>query len=642
MTGAIACVLRFDDRNAKDDCLRMASSMDRYGPKRRQVWSDGTVSVAKLLSCTLPEDFFEKQPVCLRAGKWCGVAAARLDDRAGVIAGLGLDTKAAARLSDSDLLLLALEKWEEEAPARIPGQYGFIVWNAEQQRLLCGRDALGRAPLYFYRSERFIAVASMPAGLLALPDVPQTLSETWIAHRLMAAAPTGSCFEFIDELEPGHFLIAEKGNINCRKWWCMPERGSVQPDSATALKAQGRELFFSAVKSCLRSTKPIAAQLSSGCDSGAVAAAAAVLLSEQGRSVDAYTAAPHEDFRAKSASRLWDESEKAAILAARHGNMRHHVIRIGRQNPFSYMDRSAQALQQPHRAPANNVWLTELDNAARRNRSEVMLTGGIGNLTISYSGVARLSEMLNSLAVPSWLREAFLLWRRQKMSWKAIAYHSFAPHTPRGAWEIVARVLGNANKAKKSVIAPEFFQDMLRSNRLSQRALLPRMQPSIFGNDRRLAGFGRLSLGLDRYADYAETGIEHRDPTEDQRLVEFTLGLSEEWFLRNGKTKFFLRLIGEDLLPEHCFDPDTPRGGQSANWYEGLTDSRASLREELEILARHPHVGRYVDLESLKGLVEDWPGDRWESKEIIQLYKQSLMRGVATARFIRQMIPSNY
>src|SRR4051812_29765958 len=124
---------------ADPDALKaMASAMVEPGLEPRVLaWTQGSVGLACL--------DFARQPAStpLPIGR-AGVLAAdlRLDEPAALAAALGASSSA-----PDALLLAALERWGEDAPARVLGDYAFALWRPDEAALLCGRDALGVRPL---------------------------------------------------------------------------------------------------------------------------------------------------------------------------------------------------------------------------------------------------------------------------------------------------------------------------------------------------------------------------------------------------------------------------------------------------------------------------------------------------------------
>src|SRR5690242_11837105 len=100
----IAGLMRFDGRTVSEHELsRVANALGQYGPDRSDVVANGGIGLAHVLMRMTPEDRFDRQP-------WRGASGAlittdlRLDNRADVLARVGIAQKEASEWSDSRVL----------------------------------------------------------------------------------------------------------------------------------------------------------------------------------------------------------------------------------------------------------------------------------------------------------------------------------------------------------------------------------------------------------------------------------------------------------------------------------------------------------------------------------------------------------
>src|SRR5207244_9663045 len=79
------------------------------------------------------------------------------------------DTEVIAHLAE-DLDPVALAQ-------RLDGMFAFAVWDTRRQRLVLGRDRLGKKPLYYWAGPDQFVFASEIKALLAHPSVPAELDD---------------------------------------------------------------------------------------------------------------------------------------------------------------------------------------------------------------------------------------------------------------------------------------------------------------------------------------------------------------------------------------------------------------------------------------------------------------------------------
>ncbi len=83
-----------------------------------------------------------------------------------------------ARDGDTEVLAHLAETHDAVTLARkLDGMFAFAIWDRRRQRLVLGRDRLGKKPLYYWRSARAFVFASEIKGVLAHPDVACELDD---------------------------------------------------------------------------------------------------------------------------------------------------------------------------------------------------------------------------------------------------------------------------------------------------------------------------------------------------------------------------------------------------------------------------------------------------------------------------------
>ncbi len=168
---------------------------------------------------------YDRQPLQSRDGRLTLVADVRLDNRDDLTTQLGLPSADAEKLCDAAILLESLERWGEGALDRLVGDFAFVLWDAQQHKLLLARDFLGQRPLHYHRGRGFFAFASMPKGLHALAEIPYGVDEQMVAEFLvlMPQRGTRSFFKDIDRIEPAHVVTVTRDGLSSRRYW-QPQR----------------------------------------------------------------------------------------------------------------------------------------------------------------------------------------------------------------------------------------------------------------------------------------------------------------------------------------------------------------------------------------------------------------------------------
>lgn len=122
-------------------------------------------------------------------------------------------------MADADVLLAAYDKWQQQLLDHLLGDFAFAIWDKERQSLFLARDHMGRRTLFYHQDHGWFAFASMPAELLALPEIPMAPDEERVRDLLLLLRDSSehSYFAGIKRLLPGHYaLLRADGTFSSR------------------------------------------------------------------------------------------------------------------------------------------------------------------------------------------------------------------------------------------------------------------------------------------------------------------------------------------------------------------------------------------------------------------------------------------
>jgi asparagine synthase (glutamine-hydrolysing) len=621
----------------------MLLSLQLYGPHHGAQWSDNDVALGRRLMKVLPEDAFDQQPLIGTEGRYILVADVRLDNRDELTKALSIPVPQARTLSDSAILLAAIERWDESCFEHLVGDYAFAAWDSMRRRLLLARDPLGLRPLHYHRGDRFFAFASMPKGLHALPDVPYALDEERIVEFLMSIPQTGtqSFFLGIERVEPGHVVVVTPNGLAARRHW-NPKRQRLSLRRPEEYSDALRDLLEQAVSCRLRGTGDVGAYLSGGLDSGAVAATAARLLAPSGRQVIALTGVPRIDYDRSASKAITDEGPNAAATAALYPNMEHVLIHNKGCSPLANLDRTFALLEQPGRGIDVTGWTKSFETVIRQRKLKVILGGGFGNIGLSYDGVELLPELFRT---GQWLRlwsEASALVASRQMRWRGVLANTFGPWCPLTLWTWVNKI-GRQDALRFTdycAIHPTRLQKLDLRGRAKKHNKDLSFRPWKDAFELRLQLLQLTDPGNHHKLGLGALQVDYRDPTADVRLLEFCLAVPTDQFLRDGMTRALARRALADRLPKQVLE-ERRRALQGADWHKDFEAARDDIVAELDRLEACPTAAAFLDLPRLRRLTENWPSGGWERRQIEVPYRYAMLRAIATGHFVRRATGSN-
>ncbi len=267
--------------------------------------------------------------------------------------------------ADSEVLIHGWEAWGSEVLERVDGMFAFALWDARARTLLLARDRLGKKPLFVARRGATLAFASQIRPLvtcgLAEPVIdPEALRGYLFANYVLGPR---TVFRGVELLPAGSWLLCRNGAVSTGRYWDLAR-------AARALDGNDPQRVFEATlaeatRARLVSDAPLGIFLSGGLDSAVVAALAQ---RDGGRRQSTFSVGFEDP--------SYDESPKAARVAARLGTAHHEVVCRPEDVPdlLPWLTRSADHLL----ADQSMIPLAKLAREARRS-VKVVLTGDGGD-----------------------------------------------------------------------------------------------------------------------------------------------------------------------------------------------------------------------------------------------------------------------
>ena len=566
------------------------------------------------------------------AGNQALVAAfdGRIDNRPELAARLG---QAYQRLTDPELFLAAYEKWGDEALAQVVGPFAVAIVDTRRGGVLLARDHLGQRPLVLAEVGRSIGFASNALALAALEGVGCNLDEVHAAEILALAYNTERTFvRGIRWVRPGEAIWLSADGPERRYWWTPDRETRDAVDHAGAL----RMALDDAVAAASRGCTSLGAQLSGGLDSSSVAATAALLL--EGQLLPTYTATPPPSWDGP-VSLGWEAREESYVadLARTHTNIRPRFVEVsGRPLVEGRYERYWALGAGVPRNPCNFIWVEAIAEAAAREGVDVLLTGAVGNLAYSADGPGWLWELVRAGRPLEALHEARGWSGRAGGSLLRTARrYVLPPALPAPARRVIAALASRGplyDRLEECAVHPSVARDIDLARLYPQldRSLATPHREGLLASIADLAGQADTAAATD-----CVWGVEHRDPTADRRVWNAALAQPEWARRRAGVARAAIREAMSDRLPSSVLHRET-LGAQLPDWLDRMTDARAEIRSELQLMRDHARSTELIDVERLERLEACWPPPAsCADPHVTRSYRGALLRGMVVSRYLR-------
>ncbi|HNZ96408.1 MAG TPA: asparagine synthase (glutamine-hydrolyzing) [Thermoanaerobaculia bacterium] len=300
--------------------------------------------------------------------------------------------------SDTEVLLHLVARDGLAGLSRLRGMYAFALWDDAEKSLLLARDPFGIKPLYYAAGRGTFRFASQVRALTAGGAVGEQLDPAALAAFLLwgSVPEPWTIRRAVRALPAGHAVRVAAGRVG------EPERLPVAPLAAPLAPAAA---LAESVAAHLVADVPVALFLSSGIDSGLVAALARRALAEP---PVAFTVT-FEGWEGQAR----DEAPLACAVARSLG-LRHVERRLGREEVAAHWAEALAAMDQPSIDGFNTFLVARL---AREEGIKVALSG--------LGGDELLGSYPSFTDVPRWARRASRLARLPGLAtaWPALAKH---------------------------------------------------------------------------------------------------------------------------------------------------------------------------------------------------------------------------
>lgn len=551
------------------------------------------------------------------------VADARLDNRAELAGRLALDNTA----TDAEFVLSA---WRQSGKlfGTLIGDYAYVVANCGDQSIHLVRGPSGERPLFFAIEDGCVYFASMPWALIARPQLWHGWNERALAAMLLEEnrPAATSYYAGIEQVLPGEAVTIIAGVVHRRARW-TPSPTVMSNGGIDEAVLAYRSVLDESVRARLRRPQArVAAQLSSGWDSSALAATAAQLLDADEQPLIGITSAPTAAFVADPTSRMTVDESNLAALTAAHNGIEHHIVRPDRPILPRLRD-YVRRYQDPRRNFVNSSWWDASLELARDHGANVLFTGEFGNLTINRGNRDDFGDLIRRRQWRRWFSEAHAALVIGELRWAGILYHSFRHLLPArlSAWLLERRLRGVSEDSAR-LVPRELAREAVKWVKAH------RPDPMIkTGSDLAIETIMASDRGTFRKGDLAEFGVDVRDATSDERAISFGYALAPEMLIGQGELRPMARRALSDRIPAAVL-ANRRRGTQGADWFH--TIRRDDAAEILEEISANETVARLLDLPKIRRLIDDWPKVDDGSFGLARIYSMRLPAALATGLFI--------
>ena len=469
----------------------------------------------------------------------------------------GLETRGHRFYTNTDTEVL-VHLYEEKGPdmlGDLNGQFGFAIWNKQNQSLFLARDRMGIRPLFYKLDGARLIFASEIKAIFADAQIERRLSFETLSDVFTCWSPVNdlSPFDGIQQLMPGHYALFSSAGMKTQRYWQISFDGSAKVDRAVGdWTEELKALLYDACKIRLRADVPVGAYLSGGLDSTCIASL-----------VKSYFDNKLCTFSVSFSDSRFDEasfqSRAVQSLGTDHRMIHCTDKDIGEAFPDVIWYAETPLLRT---APAPMFRLSKL---VRENNFKVVLTGeGSDEIFAGYDifkedRIRRFwAEQPDSKARPKLLQKLYPDIFRQAGSRSTAFLEGFFR---KGLLSVGSPAYSHMIRWDNTSLLKGFFSDPLRSeldnlNSFTDRFISSLPHGFMSWDPLSRAQYTESTIFLSNYLLSSQGdrmamahAVEGRFPFLDYRVVEFATQVPPCYRLRGLKDKFILRKAATDWIP---------------------------------------------------------------------------------------------
>jgi asparagine synthase (glutamine-hydrolysing) len=640
---AIAGIYHLNDEpiNLENGRLMM-KELEKFPANDVQTWHSERIFLGCHAQWITPESVGEQLPFYDQKRKLAITADAIIDNREELFERLQVN-KRRKEITDSELILLSYQKWGEDSPKFLVGDFAFMIWDKKKQKLFGARDFSGSRTLYFHRNHQRFSFCTTIQPLLSLPNIEKKINEHWLAEYLAIVGmidvvdASTTPYKNIEQVPPSHSISVVGGKVTLNQYCTLTPGKRLKLRSNDEYVEAFREVFHQAVSARLRTHLNVGAQLSGGLDSGSIVSYASNSLRLEGKKLHTFSYIPPQDFKDFTPPHLMPDERPYIKATVQHvGNINDHYLPFEGRDPFSEIDSFLGVMEMPYKFFENSFWLKGMFEKAQEERIGILLNGGRGNLSISWGSAfdyyATLMKKLRWIHLIKELNQYSKNVGASRLRLVSALTRQAIPFIARSSQSDISYTF-------PIVINPEFAKktgtfEKLREHGIDETGWFSttniyeqrkRHFEDVFHWNASNTLASKLSL---RYS------LWKRDPSNDLRVIRFCLSLPEDQYVQNGLDRALIRRATEKYLPDKIRLNQSISGVQGADWVHRMAPIWSSFKNELLQMSNDSYTMEYLNFEVIKEALSKVTEEA-QPKSAVDPSIKILMRSLIVYRFLR-------
>ncbi len=433
--------------------------------------------------------------------------------------------------SDTEVLAPAYQSWGTNAFSRFNGMWAFMIYDKAKQEIIICRDRFGVKPIYYTQTKDFFLAASEIKQFTSIPGFKPKLNKTVAINFLTKGWLNYSeqtFFDGVHEIRPGHFMKYDlkTHESTIHQWYSLDHPGIRNQDSKKEAIENVHTLLADSIYLRMRADVPVGSCLSGGIDSSSIVS----FIHDHGMANGSF-----KTITSCYNDKEYDEQEFSDIVSNKSGFEPVKIYPdLDKLLDENHLDQMIYSHDQPF-SGASHYSEYNVFKAARDNGVVVLLDGqGSDEYFCGYD--EHFTVYLKSLLRKGKLRKTWqnlrfksnLLQTRIWSQWKQFLLSAYGYPLLKLAKRVIGKSEFTWLNASWQEQADKYGKDFDARNirELSIQELSYSSLPyQLHSADRNSMHFS----------------LEVREPFMDYRLIEYVVGLPDDYKINKGYSKYVLR-----------------------------------------------------------------------------------------------------
>lgn len=556
--------ISFNKQFSKQDLYKITEPLKHRGPDAKGYFFDDFCGLGHRRLSILDLSDRANQPMHSQNQRYVMVFNGEVYDFQEIAKTLEVDL---STTSDTEVILEAFVQKKLQFLHDLNGMFAMAIYDKYEQSLYLFRDRIGIKPLYYYFDETYpeqLIFASELKSLTEVSSIPREVNLEAVKDFLhLGYIPSPkSIYKNIHKLPAGSWLkFSQKDGLVTQKYWDLKKKIYDSPtqtklnilNKEEEAEKQLKKLLHKSLQYRLISDVPLGVFLSGGIDSSTVAAIASKELS-----------LPVSTFSIGFEENKFNEATYAKEVA-KHIQSNHYELFVSLEDAKKLIPELINFYDEPF--ADSSAIPTFLVSKFARQRVTVALAGDGGDELFFGYGMYRWAERLQKPFWKNMRKPMARMLKGLKGNKYQKASHLFNyPSKQELAHHIFSQEQHYFGRKEIDILMQTSPQNIYNRLGSYSRELSAMENQAFFDLESYLPD--DLLVKVDRAS--MQNSLEVRVPLLDHRIVEFALNLNPELKYKKGESKYLLKKVLYQYVPQKLFD--RPKQGFSIpliHWLQG-------------------------------------------------------------------------